>query len=65
MGVTVEVVPPGEGAVGAAHHLHAVLPALVVVGLPGAPVGVGHWGAVGPGVAWETMAYLQGQWEPS
>lgn len=40
MGVAVEIVPPGEGPVGAAHHLDAFLAALVVVRLPGAPVGV-------------------------
>lgn len=48
--VTVEVVPPGEGPVLAAHHLHTLLTALVVVRLPATPVGVGQRGAVAPGV---------------
>lgn len=52
VGVTVEIVPPGEGPVGAAHHLHTLLTVLVVVGLAGAPVGVGERRAVTPRVAW-------------
>lgn len=49
--VAVEIVPPGEGAVGAADHLHAILAPLVVVGLPVGPVGVGEGRAVSPVVA--------------
>lgn len=51
MRVAVDVVPPGGGAVLVAHHLHALLAALVVVGLAGAPVGVREGHAVAPGVA--------------
>lgn len=51
MSVTVEVVPPGVGSVGVAHHLYTVLPPFVVVGLPGTPVGVSERRAVAPGVA--------------
>lgn len=51
VGVAVEIVPPGVGPVGAAHHLHTLLAALVVVGLPDAPVGVRDRGSVAPRVA--------------
>lgn len=49
--VAVEIVPPGEGAVGVAHHLHAILAPFVVVGLPVGPVGVGEGRAVSPVIA--------------
>lgn len=51
MRVAVDVIPPGGGAVVVAHHLYAILTALVVVGFPMAPVGVGDGIAVAPGVA--------------
>lgn len=38
--VAVEIVPPRAAPVDAAHHLHAFLAPLVVVGLPVTPVGV-------------------------
>lgn len=40
MSITVEVVPPGHGSVGVAHHLDTLLAALVVIWLPVAPVSV-------------------------
>lgn len=40
MSIAVEVVPPGDGSVGVAHHFDTVLTALVVIRLPGAPVSV-------------------------
>lgn len=49
--VAVEIVPPGHGPVGVAHHLHTLLAVLVVVGLPGTPVGVNERCAVAPGIA--------------
>lgn len=51
MGVTVEIIPGGIGTVAVGHHLHAVLPAIVVVGFPGAPVGVRQRCAIAPGVS--------------
>lgn len=53
MGVAVEIIPGGMGTVAVGHHLHAVLPAIVVVGLPGAPVGVRQRCAIAPGVSCE------------
>lgn len=52
VGVTVEIVPPGVGPVGAAHHLYTLLAALVVVGLPVTPVGVGQRSAITPRIAY-------------
>lgn len=52
MSVTVEIVPPGVGPVGAAHHLYTLLAALVVVGLPGTPVGVSERCAIAPRIAY-------------
>lgn len=49
--VTVEIVPPGGRPVGAAHHLHTLLAALVVVGLPVTPVSVGQRRAITPRIA--------------
>lgn len=51
VGVTVEIIPGGIGTVAVGHHLHAVLSAIVVVGFPGAPVGVRQRGAIAPGVS--------------
>lgn len=52
MCVTVEIVPPGVGPIGAAHHLYTLLAALVVVGLPGTPVGVSERCAIAPRIAY-------------
>lgn len=40
MSITVEIIPPGVGPIVVAHHFYTILTALVVVGLPGTPVGV-------------------------
>lgn len=50
--VTVEIIPPGVGPVAAAHHLYTLLAALVVVGLPAAPVGVRERCAIAPRITY-------------
>lgn len=51
MGITYEIVPPRGGPGCAAHHLHAVFTALVVVRLPVTPVGVSDRHAITPEIA--------------
>lgn len=51
MGVAVEIVPGGVGAVAVGHHLHTFLPAVVVVGLAGGPVGVRQRCAIAPAIS--------------
>lgn len=51
MGVTAEIVPRGMRTSGVGHHLPAVLPAVVVVRLPGGPVGVRWRCAIAPGIS--------------
>lgn len=51
VGIAWKIVPPREVPRCAAHHLHAVFKALMVVGLPETPVGVSDRHAITPEIA--------------